>query len=94
MSDVEESAESVDSSPNQTFTRTVSVNSVQSTESFDSDELEGEEEEKVYETAPEDIVFESPHLGKVLVLKKGEEVPCLTKYKKTKKGGLTLIRFR
>ena len=93
MSDVKE-PESVESSPNETITRTESINSVQSTESYDSDDLESEEEEKVYQTAPEDIIFESPQIGKVLVLKKGEEVPCLTKYKKTKKGGLTLIRFR
>ena len=57
--------------------------------SFESEDLEG-----VFEKAPHDLFHESPKLGKILVLREGEKVPTLTKYKKTKKGGLTAIRFR
>ena len=57
--------------------------------SFESDDFKD-----VYEKAPHDLFHESPKLGKILVLREGEKVPTLTKYKKTKKGGLTAFRFR
>ena len=69
-----------------------SCTSVESSQSFNSEDLE--DEETLYETAPYDLFFDSPQLGKILVLKAGQVLPCLTKYKKTKKGGLVLIRFR
>ena len=62
---------------------------VPSVMSFESEDLED-----VFEKAPHDLFHESPKLGKILVLREGEKVPTLTKYKKTKKGGLTAVRFR
>jgi hypothetical protein len=66
-----------------------STSEAESVMSFESDDLED-----VYEKAPHDLFHESPKLGKILVLKEGEKVPTMTKYMKTKKGGLTAIRFR
>ena len=66
-----------------------SASEAESVMSFESEDLED-----VFEKAPHDLFHESPKLGKILVLREGEKVPTLTKYKKTKKGGLTAIRFR
>ena len=66
-----------------------SASEAESVMSFESEDLED-----VFEKAPHDLFHESPKLGKILVLSEGEKVPTLTKYKKTKKGGLTAIRFR
>ena len=46
-----------------------------------------------YEEAPLDLFSDTVELGRILVLKKGEKVPCRTKYK-SKKGGDCFIRFR
>ena len=66
-----------------------SASEAESVMSFESEDLED-----IFEKAPHDLFHESPKLGKILVLREGEKVPTLTKYKKTKKGGLTAIRFR
>ena len=66
-----------------------SASEAESVMSFESEDLED-----IFETAPHNLFCESPKLGKILVLREGEKVPTLTKYKKTKKGGLTAIRFR
>ena len=67
--------------------------SSQSTESFDSVELE--EEDKIYSIAPHDIIYEDPGTGdSLLVLKKGESVPVLQSKYKGKKRWPFLLRFR
>ena len=67
--------------------------SSQSTESFDSVELE--EEDKIYSIAPHDIIYEDPGTGdSLLVLKKVESVPVLQSKYKGKKRWPFLLRFR
>ena len=82
---------SIDPTGGNALPRTLSITSVESTQSFESDELE---EDLNYDTAPDDLFYETAQLGKILVLKKGDAVPCITRFKRTKKGGLTALRFR
>ena len=65
--------------------------STQSTESYDSVELE----HQIYSTAPHDIFYEDPETGdSIIVLREGESVPVLQSKYKGKKHWPFLLRFR
>lgn len=67
------------------------ASSVESAKSYDSDDFQ---EDATYNLAPHDIFHESNRLGKIIVARMGDTLPCTTKYKKTKKGGPVAIRYR
>ena len=77
--------------------KTDSVTSMGSCSSITSDDLEAKLEEVVakeeFEEAPHDI-FTDVDGERVRVLKCGEKVPCLTKYKKLMMFGPGFVKFR
>ena len=85
------SSDKEDERPYSKLEKQMSDSSSCSVQSFNSEDLI--EEDPTYEEAPHDLFSDTVELGRILVLKKGEKVPCRTKYK-SKKGGDCFIRFR
>ena len=74
------------------LTRSSSTVSVESTASFDSDDLN---EETVYEKAPWDLFGDHPGLGRIKLAKAGALLPIETGYKTKKDGtGEIGVKFR
>ena len=74
----------------QGITRSESLISTSSVNSFNSDDLA---DVITYSEAPWDIFGKADGIGRVLVAKKGDSLPADTKYKTTK-GSNVAVRFR
>ena len=76
----------------QQMNKSASVQSVDSTLSFQSDDLT---EDKIYEVAPWDIFGDAAGVGRVKVAKVGDNLPLTTGYKVKKDGSAQVgVKFR